>query len=232
MAEVTAAARIPNEDLIERMFATYGIKPMDENDATKFVLTHIDGLEKSTNDVVARSGFVLRRAYEGFGIGYRIPLAIIAVGQSLLGVNLAVTVPAVSSNPLAVTCAAIGAVYYGFSALSDSERQEMLSKVADGMNFGVELVRSIIEFCINALRSLMDGETLAALKAFVTDVAKSFGVTIADITGALGDKITSLASRTYENAGQIAWSTKETIENKAISIWPKSKADESSSDKE
>ena len=35
---------------------------------------------------------------------------------------------------IAMTCAAIGAIYYGWSALSDVEREEMLDKLSKGLD--------------------------------------------------------------------------------------------------
>lgn len=43
-------------------------------------------------------------------------------------------------NPLVMTCAAVGAIYYGWGALSEQERTETLEKLSNGLNVGVELI--------------------------------------------------------------------------------------------
>jgi len=198
----------------------------EESVRSEFILKHIDELESAPNEVIARSGYVLKRAHEGFGLGYKIPVALIAIGQTLLGVDLAIAVPVISSNPIAMTCAAIGAIYYGYSALSDEERESILCKVASAMEFGIELLRSVVEFCITTLKSLMDGRSLAALKSLVAEVAGSFGVTIADITGSISDHVSTLALRTFDNASSLASTARVAIDAKVGSIWTSTKPKE------
>jgi hypothetical protein len=125
-----------------------------------------------------------------------------------------------------MTCAAIGAIYYGYSALSDEERESILCKVASAMEFGIELLRSVVEFCITTLKSLMDGRSLAALKSLVAEVAGSFGVTIADITGSISDHVSTLALRTFDNASSLASTARVAIDAKVGSIWTSTKPKE------
>lgn len=226
MTGISAASRLRQNDVIRKVYSIYGIQEDDDSERSTFLLKHIEELERAQKEVVARSGFVLRRAYEGYGLGYRVPIAIIAIGQSLLGIDLAIAAPAITSNPIAMTCAAVGAVYYGYSALSDAEREAILTKVAGAMNFGIELLRSVVDFCISTLRSLMDGQSLAALKSYVADVAGSFGVTIADITGSVRDRVSTLAAQTYDGASFLASNAKGAIDAKVGSLWNTGKSKE------
>lgn len=139
------AQRLPQDHLLERVLRNYGVEGISDGERKRFVTQHIELLEASDNEAVARSGFVLRRAQDGFGLGYKVPLAVMAMGQAMLGLDLAVAAPFIASNPAAFTCAAIGAVYYGYSALSDDERQTLHKVVGMAIDVGIELVRSVID---------------------------------------------------------------------------------------
>jgi hypothetical protein len=205
---MSVAIRLSDDNLIHRIVQNYGVADTSDKGRSKFVLNHIEQLESSANEAISRTGQVLRRAFDGYGLGYRVPLAVVAMGQALLGVDLAISVPLITSNPVALTCAAVGAIYYGFQALNENERDAMLASVAAGFSFGIELLKSIIDFCISMMRSLLSSENLARLKALVSEMASSFGVSIADITGSIGDRLSSVASAAYENVGYAATNAK------------------------
>jgi len=159
---------------------------------------HIQELKASDNPTIARTGRVVDAAKAGFGIGYVTPLAIIATGQFLLG-NPLTGVATVAqgmtlTNPIAMTCAAVGAIYYGWGALSDVERNEILEKLSHGLQIGTELVKSIIRFVIDKTREFLSSDNLKEIRAFVSSAAAAFGKTLGDIT----KKITDVASDTFD----------------------------------
>ncbi|MGA1372962.1 MAG: hypothetical protein ACO3Z6_15335, partial [Pseudomonadales bacterium] len=83
-----------------------------------FMDTHIEALKRSTNETMRATGRILEGAKFGFGLGYSTPLMLTAIGQMILGNPLAAVGAVASgvtlSNPLAMTCGAIGAIYYGW----------------------------------------------------------------------------------------------------------------------
>ena len=198
------AARASTDDMIPRVLAHYGVTTKQESEREKFVVGHIQMLESSENEAVARTGFVLRRTFDGYGLGHKIPLAIMAMGQAMLGIDLATSAPFIASSPTAFTCAAVGAIYFGYQALSDEERTELIAKIGNAFQFGTELVRSVVEFCINALRSIFDKENLAIVKAYVAEFANMVGSSLAEITGKLSDRISAVASVALSGVSVIA----------------------------
>lgn len=86
---------------------------------------HIQNLKGSDNPTISRTGHVLEMVKFGFGVGWVTGVAVIATGQLILGNSfLATTATLVTApvNPIAMTCAAIGAVYFGWNALSEEEK--------------------------------------------------------------------------------------------------------------
>lgn len=164
-------------------------------DLNTWVDKHLQEMQASDNLTVSRTGKVLEGAKFGFGIGLIAPIGIIAVGQFLLGhpLNAAYTV-ATGSNPLSMTCAAIGAIYFGWNALSNDEQQDALDKLSKGLEIGIELIKSLIHYIICGLKELLDPKHLEALKGFIKVSAESFGKKLSDITRTLTDK----AKDTYE----------------------------------
>lgn len=198
------AQRLPQDHLLERVLRNYGVEGISDGERKRFVTQHIELLEASDNEAVARSGFVLRRAQDGFGLGYKVPLAVMAMGQAMLGLDLAVAAPFIASNPAAFTCAAIGAVYYGYSALSDDERQTLHKVVGMAIDVGIELVRSVIEFCIATLKSILDKQTLVAVRDFVAEYARLAGSSLGEVTGKLSDRAFELGRQAAEGAEELA----------------------------
>jgi catechol 2,3-dioxygenase-like lactoylglutathione lyase family enzyme len=158
--------------------------------AAQFAVNHIETLKQADSAVANRCGQVLEAANEGFGVGSETALVLIGVGQSLLGNPLtgSVTVAA-GTNPIVMTCAAIGAIHYGWNAMSEKEREVLLRTVSDAFAVGVELVRSIARFAVDMIKALMSAENIAELKKMVADVAAAFGTRLSEITRALTDRI-------------------------------------------
>lgn len=169
---------------------------------------HIEELKRSDNPVIASTGRVLEGAKFGFGVGYVASTALIAVGQFLLGNTFAavatVASAAVLSNPIAMTCAAIGAIYFGWKALTDKEREQILEHLAAGLALGVELIRAVVEFAIRRSRELLDSSQLETAKTFIKAQAEAFGRTLYDVTKQLGDLASDSAEAIAEKAGQAA----------------------------
>ncbi len=185
---MVAAAFVMTE-MAEAIKGAYGVV----KEINAFIDEHIDELKASANATTERVGRVLEGVKYGFGIGYIVPMAILATGQLLLGNPLAVASTVLTTvtftNPLAMTCAAVGAIYFGWTALSDDERQSILDKLSHGLNVGIELIKSAIGFVITKTKELMTSDNALELKQFIAGAAESFGRTLADITGSIADRI-------------------------------------------
>jgi hypothetical protein len=183
IAETTLTA------MAKAVIALYGVA----SDINDFIDDHIEKMKKSDNSTISRTGRVIEGAKFGFGIGYIVPITAIAIGQLLLGNNLAAVSTlgsaAVATNPVAMTCAAIGAIYFGWNALSSSEQDELLVRIQEGMSIGVELVKSIITFIIGKTKEMLSADNFKEMKQFISDAAHSFGKTLADVTGAIKDRV-------------------------------------------
>ncbi len=175
--------------IAEAVKSLYGV--VEEINA--FIDKHIEEMKNSENSTISRTGKVIEGAKYGFGIGYLVPIAIIAAGQFLLGNTLTavstLATAATLTNPVAMTCAAVGAIYYGWGALSDLERQEILEKLSRGLEVGVELIKSVIGFVINRTKEFLSSENILELKRYVGSAAEAFGRTLSDVTGNIADKI-------------------------------------------
>lgn len=161
------------------------------SDVNDFIDKQIDKMKTSENPTISRTGRVIEGAKFGFGIGYVVPIAIIAVGQLILGNPLTAAVggAVVATNPVAMTCAAVGAIYYGWSALSGQEQGEILERLREDLEVGVELLRSIIGFVLAKTKELLSAENIKEMKAFISDAAATFGKTLSDVTGAIKDGV-------------------------------------------
>lgn len=163
------------------------------DDINDYINKHIDNMKNSDNPTISRTGRVLEGAKFGFGIGYITPVVVISVGQLLCGFKLAAVKTVVTagalSNPVAMTCAALGAIYYGWNALSEQEKQETIEVIEADIKIGAELIKSIIQFVIKKTTDLLSSDNILELKKFVTESAQSFGRTLGDVTGAIKDKM-------------------------------------------
>ena len=161
-----------------------------------FLNDHIQSMKGSENATVSRTGRVFEMTKFGFGIGWITGVAIIAAGQLILGNGFLSTTAALITapvNPIAMTCAAIGAVYYGWNVLSEEEKTEILEKLSKGLEIGTAFITSIIEFVLNACKKVFSAENLEELKKFVGKCAAVFGKTLSSIT----HKITDVVADAY-----------------------------------
>lgn len=215
------SAGFPVNGLIAAIRSIYHIA----GDINAFIDEHIEKMKRSDNTTVSRTGRVLEGAKYGFGIGYTVPITIIALGQLLLGftVNAMTTIgsAAILSNPIAMTCAAIGAVYYGWNALTEQEKLETIESLRKELDVGVELIKSIVQFVISKTNELLSSENLKDLKEFISQAAQTFGKTLSEVTGAVKDKITDAYAVAKSVAGDTGELVKVHAENafeKAVSV--------------
>lgn len=204
---VPAAAATPI--MLSAVQSLYGIAA-SVND---FINRHIDDLVKSENETISRTGRILEGVKTGFGLGYFTPVIIIATGQILLGNNLGalstLATAGTLSNPIAMTCAGVGAVLYGWSALSSDEKDILLGQLSKGLEIGKELIKSVIAFVIDLGKKIFNKENLEEIKKFISSVAKDFGKTLGEITGKIGDKIHDAYDFAKETSAKSIAKTKE-----------------------
>lgn len=192
--------------MIRPLLATYGT-PEQLDD---FFAGHLKTMRDAERATVRRAGQVLTETFNGYGIGYRAPAGLIAMGQIILG-NLLIDVmvpfaPVFLSNSLAMTCGALGAVYYGYQALTPEEKDALVAKVAAGFDIGRQLVRDMARFAIGLFAKLLDGEQLAELKNWLKEAAHSVGRHSSDITRNLSDRIAdglAVAAEGSRHAAQV-----------------------------
>ena len=176
-----------------------------------FIDTHIEEMKKSDNATISKTGRVIEGAKFGFGIGYMSSVVIIATGQLLLGNTFAAVTAtasaAVLSNPVAMTCAAVGAIYYGWSALSSDEKDAILEKLKAGLEIGIETVKAIVAFVIRVTKELLSPENIAEFKGFIKTYAAKFGKSLSDVTGKMMDILKDAAEKTVKVSTDIFEST-------------------------
>ena len=119
---------------------------------------------------------------------------------------------------MAMSCASIGAIYYGWSALTDQERQETLEAVSSGLGVGVELVKAIVNFVIEKSEEVMDSKNTQELKHYVSDVAALFGKTLYDVTGQVVDMVSSAVEAVAEKSSAAIKKTKRAISDSGQAI--------------
>lgn len=160
-------------------------------DINDWVDNHIEQMKSSDNQTHSRTGKVLEGAKYGFGMGYIAPVVIISLGQFLCGFTLAglktVATAGTLSNPIAMTCAALGAIYYGWNALNEQEKADTIERLRKDLDVGAELVKSIANYVIQKTKELLSSDSLQELKDFITKSAQSFGKTLGDVTHAFTD---------------------------------------------
>ena len=182
--------------------ALYGIP----GQINEYLDEHIDTMHRSENPTIARTGSILQMAKLGFGIGYITPVVIIAAGQFLLGNTFAaittVATAATLTNPIAMTCAAIGAIYYGWGALSDVERNEILDKISKGLEIGIELIKSIVRFVTDKTKELLSSKNIDEIKKFMGSAAAVFGKTLGDVTHKVADVIGDTINVVKKKSGE------------------------------
>jgi ElaB/YqjD/DUF883 family membrane-anchored ribosome-binding protein len=184
---LAAGAMTASSLILDSIKGLYGITK-SFND---FIKDHIKEMQDSENHTVSRTGKVLKSAKQGFGIGFITPVIVIATGQLILGnpLSAAATIVTAPLNPIAMTCAAVGAIYYGWSVLSDQEKNEILEKLSKGLEIGTEMIKSVIRFVTEKTKELLSPENLNEIKKFISNAASVFGKTLADVTNAIIDRV-------------------------------------------
>jgi len=184
-----------------------------------FFNEHIERLKASDNKIIASTGRVLEGAKFGFGLGYAGSIAILAAGQLLLGNTLgavAVVGGAVAmTNPIAMTCAAVGAVYYGWAALTEHERSAIVDQLAEGLEMGTELIRSLISFAIRTTNELLSSKQLQEFKTFIANQAAQFGKSLYDVTHQMADFVKGTAIKAGDLTGQALTSASSAVKGAA-----------------
>lgn len=174
-------------------------------DMNSWMDMHINEMQSSENQTIAKTGKVLAGVKTGFGFGYVTSVTVIAVGQFLLGNTMAavgtVASAATLTNPFAMTCAAVGAIIYGWNALSKEDQSDVLDKISLGLNSGIEFIKSVINLLISTSKDVLESKNLAELKDFVRNAARIFGKTLGQITGSIRDKAIDMKD-TFKNEGE------------------------------
>jgi len=203
----------PITPIVEAIRLLYGTaKTINE-----FIDEQIDSMKSSAKEAVQVCGKILEGVKYGFGIGYATSIVAITVGHLLMGNPLSaggtlisgVSGVAVFTNPIAMTCAAIGAIYYGWNALDEHEKEAIIERVVNDFKIGVELIKAIINYVITKTKELMSSDALADIKGYVQESAKKFGKTLSDVTRNLKDKVFDTAEYVKDKAGDVADFVKE-----------------------
>jgi hypothetical protein len=185
---MTSIPFVPSNPIVQAIKVLYGVT----SDINSFIDEHLDKLKNHANETISATGRVLESAKAGFGIGYITPLVLTATGQFLLGNTLSAVSTVASglafTNPLAMTCAAVGAIYYGWQALTEDEKNAILDRLTKAFEVGAELIKSMIAYVISSLGSMLSTEKIAEFKNFIATAAENFGKTLADITRDIKDK--------------------------------------------
>lgn len=209
---------VPSNPIVDAIKALYGVT----SGINTFIDDHLKKLKEHANETISATGRVLESAKAGFGIGYITPLVLTATGQLLLGNNLAAISTVASglafSNPLAMTCAAIGAIYYGWQALTEDEKNAILNRLTQAFEVGAELIKSMISYVITSLSSIFSKENFTELKNFIASAAENFDKTLADITRDLKDKFFEVINRVGDAINDASTTVKEGAEKTKDSV--------------
>lgn len=178
----------------------------------------LERMKQSENSTVSRTASIIEGAKYGFGIGYITPVIVIAVGQLILGNPLGAVVTvagaAVMTNPIAMTCGAIGAIYYGWQALAEEDKNAILSRLMQAFDVGAELIKAMINFVLTRTKELLSAENLAEVKRFITEAASAFGNSLSDVTKAIKDTVIDTYETVSTKAKQGASDAHDFITNK------------------
>lgn len=189
---------------------------------SQFLDDHINKMQSSDNSTIAQSGRVMEGAKSGFGLGYISTIAIMATGQILLGNSLdtlgTLATGVTFTNPIAMTCAAFGAIYYGWNALSADEKLVILKKLSDGLEIGVELIKSMIHFVISKTNEIFSDQNIAEFKIFIKEYASRFGKSLYEVTGKFSDLVKGTAEKMDEMTTKAGEFTTAAVDQAAMSV--------------
>jgi len=176
----------------ETVQALYGIA----SDANEFFNRHIDKLKSSDQPALAAAGRLLEAAKTGFGVGYGGSVAVVVVGQLILGHPLTAGIVLAKSalllNPVAVTCGAIGAIYFGWSALQDEERSAIIGRVVEVLGIAADTVRALVQFVLTSARKTGESWPTLAFKESLIAQAQQWGHALGDVTRSATDRARDL----------------------------------------
>jgi hypothetical protein len=140
-------------------------------------------------------------------VGYITPSILTAVGICLTTGDLMMATGgsiAVLGNPVAGTCAAVGAVFFGWKALNDNEREEILNQVGKFLNVGWEQIKAVVEFAIKLMKDLFTADNIQEIKEAVAEAASAVGRHVSDITKSLGDRLAKLGDSISNTAAKVS----------------------------
>ena len=180
----------------------------EANDLTDSMIANLKANENLT---INRVGRVLEGVKFGFLLGYVSPSILTAVGVCLTTGSLTMATGAgiaMIANPVAGVSAAVGAVFFGWKALSDREREDVISQVGDFLKVGVEQIKAVVEFAIKLMKDLFTADNIQEIKETVAEAAATVGRHISDITKSLGDKISKVGQSIANTATSFSDSTK------------------------
>ena len=180
----------------------------EANDLTDSMIANLKANENLT---INRVGRVLEGVKFGFLLGYVSPSILTAVGVCLTTGSLTMATGAgiaLIANPVAGVSAAVGAVFFGWKALSDREREDVIAQVSDFLKVGVEQIKAVVEFAIKLMKDLFTADNIQEIKETVAEAATTVGRHISDITKSLGDKISKVGQSIADTATSISDGTK------------------------
>lgn len=183
----------PNSTLKDALRALYGTaKRLDE-----FMSDHIEALKASEDQTIYRTGELLAQVKSGLVIGYSAPIAIVTIGQLLLGnpLNAVVSFATTAVSPVAITCAAVGAIWMGWRALKSTEQARILELVHNGLGVSVKALSGVVQFAVELAQRLFGKPQMAVLREMVSSEATAFGKTLAQVTGSAFDAAMDLLPR-------------------------------------
>jgi hypothetical protein len=178
---------IPSSSLTQALRGLYGTA----STLNDFMDSHIAALKASGDKTISATGELLAAAKSGFMLGYAVPIAVVAVGQLLLGNPLTAVVASASMmvSPVAISCAAVGAIWMGWRALKPVEQARILEAVKNGLDLSITVVTSVIEFVIKQSQAIFGKPQIAALRDMIRNEAAEFGKTLAQVTGSAVDAV-------------------------------------------
>jgi hypothetical protein len=190
--------------VVQAIAALYGVA----TSISDFIDEHVAAMKKSGNATVRATGSVIEGARHGFGIGYITPLVIIAVGQLILGNPLSAIAVVGSgvmlTNPIAMTCGALGAIFHGWRALTEDERDAIVERLTEAFTVGAELIRAMVQFTVKAMSDLLSAENIQEFRRLVADTAQAFGRSLSDITQSVKDRLAEATDAVSEGVSRTA----------------------------
>ena len=180
----------------------------EANDLTDSMIANLKANENLT---VNRVGRVLEGVKFGFLLGYVSPSILTAVGVCLTTGSLTMATGAgiaLIANPVAGVSAAVGAVFFGWKALNDREREDVINQVGEFLKIGVEQIKAVVEFAIKLMKDLFTADNIQEIKETVAEAATIVGRHISDITKSVGDKVAKFCQSIASTANSISNGTK------------------------